>query len=405
MAKPKSSIEKFINSYLRNKKISESKEGYEAWLRKNGIDPTATLSDSIGKTYAQNAIDSSELSSSAQSLYNSGLSKSGYAKYLGEALEKSKEDSLGKAIHSYLKTDSDNKIGYDSELQRRESARIAAEEKAEKERIKAEQKAQAERLKAEAKAEAERIKAEEKAKKEAEKAAEKAAKEEAERLKAEQKAEAERLKAEAKAEAERIKAEEKAKKEAEQEAEKAAKEEAKRLEQEAKAEAERLAAEEKAKQEKIKAEEKAREEAKKAAEKLASQAAKEESAAMKSYQKVKEQLIKNTESDLKELGIINYDEAYEYALKAGLDETNATSIAKSVTDVARNAAMTKVTNTIISKYLTMNQAKEYALALGLSEEDAQRLGEFAFRTNESVGDIVSQKSYLEYLQEIANQNN
>ena len=394
MAKSKSSIEKFISNYLRNKKISESKEGYEAWLRKNGIDPTATLSDHIGKTYAQDAIDSSEFSSSAQSLHNAGLSKSGYAKYLGETLEKNKEESLGKAIHSYLRTDSDNKIGYDSELQKRESARIAAEEKAEKERIKAEQKAEAERLKAE-----------EKAKKEAEKAAEKAAKEEAARLKAEEKAEAERLKAEAKAEAERIKAEEKAKKEAEKAAEKAAKEEAERLEAEAKAEAERLAAEEKAKQEKIKAEEKAREEAKKAAEKLASQAAKEESAAKKSYQKIKEQLIKNTESDLKELGVINYDEAYEYALKAGLDETNAASISKSVTDVERNAAMTKVTNTIISKYLTMNQAKEYALALGLSEEDAQKLGEFAFRTNESVGDIVSQKSYLDYLQEIANQNN
>ena len=36
--------------------------------------------------------------------------------------------------------------------------------------------------------------------------------------------------------------------------------------------------------------------------------------------------------------------------------------------------------------------------LGLSEKDAGALADFAFKTNESVADIVSQDKYLDYLQ-------
>ena len=382
----KSTIEKFISNYLRNKQISQSREGYEAWLRKNGVDPTAQFSDSVGKATSEIERDASIYSTTAEALSGTGLSKSGYADYLGDALKEKSQKKIGTAIENYLKTETDNQLGYSDELERRENARIAAEKKAEEERIKAEAKAEAERKKAEEKAEAERIKAEEKAKKEAEKAAEKAAKEEAERIKAEEKAEAERIKAEQKA------------------AEKAAKEEAAKLAAEAKAEAERIKAEEKAEAERQKAEQKAKEEAIKAAEKLENQAEKEEAAALKSYQKVKDQLIKETQSRLSALGVINYDEAYEYAISSGLDESDAKSVAKNVTEVARNEAMVKITNAIVSKRLSMNQAKEYALALGLSEEDATTLGELAFKTNESVGDIVSQQNYLDYLREQANKN-
>ena len=89
----------------------------------------------------------------------------------------------------------------------------------------------------------------------------------------------------------------------------------------------------------------------------------------------------------------------------GLDEKNAESLAKTTTEIARSNAMTRVTEAIISKGLTMTQAREYALGLGLSESDAEALAELAFKANESVGDITSYKEYLDYLKNKANNNN
>ena len=48
--------------------------------------------------------------------------------------------------------------------------------------------------------------------------------------------------------------------------------------------------------------------------------------------------------------------------------------------------------------MTENQAKQYALKLGLSEEDAKVLAEFAFTVNQSTSDIVNE-DYLNDLRE------
>ena len=299
----KSSIEKFISAYIRNKKLSETKKGYEAWLRKNGIDPTAELSDSIGKAYAENEKSISHASSTAEALAESGLSKSGYAKYIKEATEERKAAKVGKAVQTYLAADQDNKAAYSDELDRLEAKRLAEEKKTEEERQKAEKKAEEERIKAEKKAEEERIKAEKAA-------------------------------------------EEKARKEAENAAKEAAKIEKEALEREA---------------------------------------------------KIKKQREKDAEAGIKNMSTIDYNKAYKYAIELGLDEASAEKIAKNVTEARRSEAITKVTGAIISKRLTSSQAEKYALALGLCEEDAKALGELAFKTNESVGDIVSGNGYLESL--------
>ena len=57
----------------------------------------------------------------------------------------------------------------------------------------------------------------------------------------------------------------------------------------------------------------------------------------------------------------------------------------------------KVTSAIFSRHSTGSQAKNYAIALGLSEEDASALADIAYKANESVGDITSEKEYLDYL--------
>ena len=270
----KSAIEKFIKNYVRNKKVSDSSDGYEAWLRKNGYDPTADFSESIGKANAENEKRSMRLS---ESLSDVGLSKSGYASYLKEELAKNKTGSLENAIEDYIKTDSSNKRSYQKEAERLEAIRVEEEKKARENAIK-----------------------------EAEKAAEKAAKKEAEILEKEE--------------------------------------------------------------------------------------------------KFKTQLMKEIESKIKAMTTIDYNQAYTYAIHMGLDEQNAESIAKSVTEAKRSSAIDQVTEAIISKRLTKNQAMEYAKRLGLSNEDANDLAEFAFKTNESVGDIVSQEDYLDYLREQINKN-
>ncbi len=284
---PAYSIEKFIKNYINNKKISESQEGYEAWLRKNGISPLAKLSEDTSRASADYKRAASPYGSTAERLAENGLSGSGYAKYLDGALRGKKNAAFENAISDYLKTDSENRVGYENELSRLEEIRIAEEKKAEEERLKAEKKAEEERLKAE------------------EKALEKAEKEKAEILK------------------------------------------------------------------------------------------KEEAEAKKKYNDAKSYLEKSA--------IIDYSKAYSHALEMGLSEEDAAYLAKSTTEAARNAAIIKVTNAIISKTLTMKQTKRYALALGLSEEDAQALAELAFKTNESVRDIATNENYLDSLRQKANQ--
>ena len=270
----KSEIEKFIKNYLRNKMISESKEGYESWLRKNGIDPTARLSDSIGAAYAEKEKTGSKHSSVAESLSSSGLSKSGYAAYLDSSMNKRLNGRLTDAIESYLTSDLKNRTAYSSELEKQESIRKAEEEKA-----------------------------------------------------------------------------------------------AKTAEKEALA----------------------------AAKKAAEEAAKKEAEILKKEEAFRQQMIKDAKEKIDSLPTIDYDAAYKSATEAGLDEASAEKLAKEMTVKKRNALLEKVTSAIFSRHYTGSQAKNYAIALGLSEEDASALADIAYKANESVGDITSEKEYLDYL--------
>ena len=67
--------------------------------------------------------------------------------------------------------------------------------------------------------------------------------------------------------------------------------------------------------------------------------------------------------------------------------------------------MYRVARAIVEKRMTMNQARLYALSLGLSDEDAEKLAEVAFKTNESVGDITAFEDYLDYLRDKSNKTN
>ena len=156
----KSRIERFISGYLRNKKISETKKGYADWLSKNGLDPTADLSEKIGSAAAEHARSISKHGSSEEALRKGGLRGSGYAGFLKEEAEKIKNDGFESAALDYVKRDIENRDGYDEELDRLEKIRLKEEKEAKE-------------------------KAEKEAREFAEKAAEKAKKLEEERIKAE----------------------------------------------------------------------------------------------------------------------------------------------------------------------------------------------------------------------------
>ncbi len=92
-------------------------------------------------------------------------------------------------------------------------------------------------------------------------------------------------------------------------------------------------------------------------------------------------------------GISDYETLYEYARDSGLDEADAEDAAKysseSIAGAERLKSIEKVQSIIIAKHFTEAQAFEYAVSLGLSEEDARALADFAYKINQNPEYIVS----------------
>jgi hypothetical protein len=90
--------------------------------------------------------------------------------------------------------------------------------------------------------------------------------------------------------------------------------------------------------------------------------------------------------------ITDYESAYEYAISAGLEESDATAAAKLATDSVVRKIKESIIKEIISNKLSEKETAEYAKALGLSEEDAKKLSEYA--KSVSGGDYV--KAYPDF---------
>lgn len=90
--------------------------------------------------------------------------------------------------------------------------------------------------------------------------------------------------------------------------------------------------------------------------------------------------------------ITDFDELYNYALGVGLSEYNAKEAAengvKKTSVRIRSNNIEKTRNAIVSKRLTKTQAYEYAISLGLSEEDALELSKLAYKINQDSDYII-----------------
>ena len=159
----KTGLKNFIEDYVRKNLTAKKQSGYAAWLRENGIDPTSTLADEIGKAYAKSERSLSKNGTAAEALAESGLSGSGYAGYLKEMVEKKRSSDVKGALDDYLNTASKSESSYADYVAKLEAQRAAEEKKEAEAKAKEEAKKEAERIKAEEKAEKERIKAEQKA--------------------------------------------------------------------------------------------------------------------------------------------------------------------------------------------------------------------------------------------------
>jgi len=140
-----------------------------------------------------------------------------------------------------------------------------------------------------------------------------------------------------------------------------------------KAEAERLALEE---EERIKAE------------KDIKAAEKEMKAAEKEIQKLK----KTVSSFASANNVVDYSLLYDYAVGIGLSDADAKSVSemsiKNVKEKLRQKNIEKSREVIISERLTKDQAYSYAINIGLSEEDALLLAEFAYKMNQAADRII-----------------
>ena len=102
----------------------------------------------------------------------------------------------------------------------------------------------------------------------------------------------------------------------------------------------------------------------------------------------------NVVSSITAAGIMDYDEAYSFALSQGLSESSAELAAKSASDNVRRKTRESALKTIIGQSFGKSQAREYSLALGLSKTEAEELAEYADKINRQP---YYSSDYLEYL--------
>ncbi len=102
------------------------------------------------------------------------------------------------------------------------------------------------------------------------------------------------------------------------------------------------------------------------------------------YQQKQNNIAKTLISRLESDGVLDFDRAYQLALKEGLNEANAKAAAESGIKAARDSIYYKIID-LIGKYkYSRERAEIYARQMGLSPEDVMALGDYAYRINEEI---------------------
>ncbi len=111
-----------------------------------------------------------------------------------------------------------------------------------------------------------------------------------------------------------------------------------------------------------------------------------------------EKAVRSIQSDK----LAAYGAAYDRALSFGLDEESAKKAATEASTAVKSTLRQKLLTEIATKRMTSEATRAYALTLGLDEEIADELAEYAHKLNESVDSDGMTESYLNYLKELLN---
>lgn len=114
--------------------------------------------------------------------------------------------------------------------------------------------------------------------------------------------------------------------------------------------------------------------------------------------KLYEKTVKSIETDK----LTSYEAAFNKAISLGLDEESAKKAATEATDAVKETLRQKLLGDIATKRMTSEATRAYALTIGLDEEVANELAEYAHRLNESTGSEGMTESYLDYLKNLIN---
>ena len=105
-------LEDFIKNYVNNKLISEGDAAYESWRRKGGTDTAGALARELTRADTLYKKSAESYGKSGERLGSLGLTKSGYAAFLGDGRERALEKSIAAADAAYSDSESKNRKGY-----------------------------------------------------------------------------------------------------------------------------------------------------------------------------------------------------------------------------------------------------------------------------------------------------
>ena len=119
------------------------------------------------------------------------------------------------------------------------------------------------------------------------------------------------------------------------------------------------------------------------------------------YESGRASLMKSVRGELIKNSIINPDTAYNYAISAGLTESEANTVTKAVYDVSRERIMAEIIAKAASLQINGKAAETLAIKMGLTEEDSLLVREEVEKYLGDNGNFTVPEGYLDELEDKA----
>lgn len=97
--------------------------------------------------------------------------------------------------------------------------------------------------------------------------------------------------------------------------------------------------------------------------------------------------------------ITDYGYVYDLALKLGLSENDAETVAKLTTQTAIKKLSDKAVTAVVDKRMSKEQAQKYAESLGLPEAEIEKIANYAEFINQKTDYSGTQQGYLDYIKD------